>query len=251
MLWDRGSGTGLTHYDDHTRVSGPEEHRSSAAYVTLLALRARSDLENVAEIVARFRVLMNAISPEQAKLLPYRFAQLCRRIVQIAAKNRELAPSLVLPLRVALEKSSPTDEHICPAMPCFLAVCLMSECYSIAARVLTKHRLLLDYAETALEANDVILAQYYGGVCWLGLKNYREALRNFHLVLIVPGELTDVLVETYKKLVVASLLSDGVAPTLSKYVTIMERRIHCRCLTVRFTARSDMAQPVLTPCSVG
>ena len=72
---------------------------------------------------------------------------------------------------------------------------------------------------------DYMLYGYYGGMIYIGQKNWERAVKMFELTLTVPAlALSAIMVETYKKYILASLLGTGSVPQLPKHTAAVVMR---------------------------
>jgi hypothetical protein len=81
----------------------------------------------------------------------------------------------VLVLRTALERFRPSAETITPLHAMLALLCLLSRMHSVMLPILAEHITRISPAETATDAEDVLLYLYYGGTVYLGLRRFREA----------------------------------------------------------------------------
>jgi hypothetical protein len=89
------------------------------------------------------------------------------------ANCRSLAGVLVL--RTALERFRPSAETITPLHAMLALLCLLSRMHSVMLPILAEDITRISPAETATDAEDVLLYLYYGGTVYLGLRRFREA----------------------------------------------------------------------------
>ncbi|KAG9292338.1 hypothetical protein G9A89_000594, partial [Geosiphon pyriformis] len=87
-------------------------------------------------------------------------------------------------------------------------------------------------ASTGITYTDHLLYHYYGGMIYIGLKNYERALYFFQLAISAPSAATSAIqIESYKKYVLVSLLLNGKIFPLPKYTAVAVFRSvknHCQ-----------------------
>lgn len=77
-----------------------------------------------------------------------------------------------------------------------------------------------------------MLYGYYGGMIYIGQKNWERAVKMFELTLTVPAlALSAIMVEAYKKYILASLLGTGSVPQLPKHTAAVVTRHLKQCCT--------------------
>jgi len=96
----------------------------------------------------------------------------------------------VVPLRTALTKLRPGSEVLTPLDADFLQVCLLAKDYRAALPVLAEEVLAIANPEDYnFKPKDLLRYFYYGGMIFVGTKQYGKALEYFKLVRVNVAEL--------------------------------------------------------------
>jgi len=121
---------------------------------------------------------------------------------------------------VGLGKVAITPEHLTPIHALFTQVCLISKNYQMAVQVLDRDVTEIEPSKTDIQPMDALLYFYYGGMIYIGLKQYKRARDFFVLAISSPAQvLSAIVVESYKKFILVSLLIEGQVSTLPKYTS--------------------------------
>jgi len=150
-------------------------------------------------------------------------AELC-----IAAGQPKVA---IRPLRDAIPKLQPTAECLTLAHKSFAMVCLKAKMYHLALPVIEQRLVEVDPKKTGLAPRDILLYFLYSGRLQIGAKNFVAASDCFQQALTMPCSCVHaIMVELYKKYVLASLLATGSAPVLPKYTSqLVQRHVKNLC----------------------
>jgi len=138
----------------------------------------------------------------------------------------------VLPLRLALTKLRPGSEVLTPLDADFLQVCLLAKDYRAALPVLAEEVLsIANPEEYNFKTKDFLRYFYYGGMIYVGVKQYGKALDFFRLGFTAPAVvLSAIMVECYKKFVLVSLLHTGQVAAVPKYTSsVVQRHLKGTC----------------------
>lgn len=82
-----------------------------------------------------------------------------------------------------------------------------------------------------VSAVDFVSYAYYGGMLYVGQKQFQEAIDFFTLAITAPAvSLSSFVVEAFKKLVLTSLILNGETPVLPKYTPfVVTRHVESHC----------------------
>lgn len=155
-------------------------------------------------------------SIKQIRVDPKRFAIVCRKLVEVC---RETAQPMraIKPMMVAINKVG-LENHLTPQHALLFLACISSKCYTAALPFLNSFVYIVDEKTTGIKAEDTRLYYYYGGVCYLALKKWKKAIQFFETVISYPAILASaIMVEGYKKYVLASLIYKGAVKDVPKY----------------------------------
>jgi COP9 signalosome complex subunit 3 len=156
-------------------------------------------------------------SRKQIKVDPKRFAIVCKKFVEIC---RELATPMraIRPMMLAIQKIG-VENHLTPQHTLLFMACIHSKCYHAAIPYLNNFVYLVDEKLTGIKSDETRLYYYYGGVCYIALKKWKKAIQFFETVISAPAVIASaIMIEGYKKYVLASLIYKGKVKELPKYV---------------------------------
>ena len=145
----------------------------------------------------------------------------------------DYALSAVRPLREAIIKLKPSSNFLTPIHADFFQCCLLSHNYNAALPILTEEVYEIpnpeDYKD--LRPQDLLRFFYYGGMIHVGLKNYTLALEFFKSGFTVPALiLSAIMVHSYQKYILLSLITVGSVPQPPKYTSQMiQRQLKAYC----------------------
>ncbi len=121
--------------------------------------------------------------------------------------------------------------HLAPLHADFVRCCLLARLHLDALPLLEQE--LADFSDrksVGLTVRDFLLFHYYGGVVFLGLRRYSEALQFFAAVLATPAQAESAITEAaWKKFLAASLILHGRPTALPKYCSKVVSRQVKKC----------------------
>ncbi|MCO5597082.1 hypothetical protein L7F22_051156 [Adiantum nelumboides] len=124
---------------------------------------------------------INVCSKDQIRLAPEKFTTLCKRVMENALQLN-LPMRAVTPLHIAIIKLQPSPQYLTALHADFFLACLLAKCYNAALSILNEQIFEIDPKKCVLTAKDFLLYCYYGGMLYLGLKQFDKALECFHHV---------------------------------------------------------------------
>jgi len=117
------------------------------------------------------------------------------------------------------------SESLTPIHGDFLQLCLLAKCYHIAVPILNDEILEVNPDLTGVTSRDMLLYFYYGGMIYTGVKQYKQAFGFFRQAVSTPAtSLSAIMVESYKKYILVSLLVSGKLVSLPKYTSAAFQR---------------------------
>jgi len=193
--------------DEVLNVLDPAQHSLGYSYV--LAAKSTSqkiDPQKFMNQVQRFIFNSSAV---QMKMATIKVAQACRKYAELAVESNQ-ALRAIKPLKVAIQKSRIASEALTPIHADFLQVCLVAKNYNAAVRILDDDIFEVSPDSTGVTPKDMLLYYYYGGMVLTGLKEYKKAIFFFRQAISTPAiVLSAIMVESYKKYILVSLLVHG------------------------------------------
>jgi len=162
-------------------------------------------------------------SIKQIRLEPKKYGVICRKFVEVCQEVKKPMRAVKV-LRAAISKFP--DDHLTPAHTGFVLACILSKCYKTALPVLDKFVYLIDPKITGVKSEDTRLYYYYGGICYLAQKQWDNAIEFFETVISAPAVMASaIMVESYKKLVLCSLIHRGQVDSLPKFTNPSVTRV--------------------------
>eukprot|EP01102_Stenamoeba_stenopodia_P021489 TRINITY_DN866_c0_g1_i1.p1 TRINITY_DN866_c0_g1~~TRINITY_DN866_c0_g1_i1.p1 ORF type:complete len:430 (+),score=72.25 TRINITY_DN866_c0_g1_i1:139-1428(+) len=215
----------MKHQGDFDAILGvldPSVH--TLGWIYILYIRSQSNNIDALRFLTQAKSLLEEGSAQQIRLAQSKFIHICRKFTEVAVEHKNPLRA-VFPLHQAVIKASTSAEHLTPIHADFLQVCLQAKVYNAALPVLEQEVLDIDPASTGLTPQDMLRYFYYGGIVYIGLKQYKKALEMFKLVLSAPAfALSAIVIESYKKFVLVSLLVHGQVESLPKTTSILVQR---------------------------
>ncbi|CAN0560789.1 unnamed protein product, partial [Ectocarpus sp. 12 AP-2014] len=144
----------------------------------------------------------------------------CEKFGQVCISEGRASEAL-LPLRSAAIKMDGERSSLTPLHPEFLQCCIAAKCYSLGARFMDDRPIFgVEPVATGLTPVHFLRHFYYGGIVYIGAKQWKEALDSFLMLLTIPANvLSSLVIEGYKKMMLVSLIISGEVPPLPKYAS--------------------------------
>eukprot|EP01095_Lingulamoeba_sp_RSL-Kostka_P002131 TRINITY_DN1301_c4_g1_i1.p1 TRINITY_DN1301_c4_g1~~TRINITY_DN1301_c4_g1_i1.p1 ORF type:complete len:437 (+),score=93.56 TRINITY_DN1301_c4_g1_i1:319-1629(+) len=124
--------------------------------------------------------------------------------------NSKMEKNGIISLKQAIRVLQVNSEYLTPLHSDFLKLCLLSKHYKYATSILDEDIFVVSPKTNKVQPIDLLLYCYYGGMIHIGLKKYSNALDLFQIAITVPVvQLSSIMVESYKKYILLSLIKDG------------------------------------------
>lgn len=124
----------------------------------------------------------------------------------------------IKPLRMLIKRYAPGPTFITPQHVDFVQLCLASGAVNAALNIIGDHPFELSPEKTAVDGKDVRLYLYYAGMALIAANKMEDAIELLRACVQVPAQgCSLVILEAYKKFVLASLIHTGTCEPLSKY----------------------------------
>jgi len=118
-------------------------------------------------------------------------------------------------LKELIKKFRTSPSHLTFLHPIFAKHCLLAKTYSYSKDIIEND---IEDFDKQVNVLDFLLYHYYAGMLAIGLKDYNRALNYFRRVIITPAKVTSaVMIESYKKYVLVSILFYGRKQSLPSY----------------------------------
>ncbi|KAJ7540488.1 hypothetical protein O6H91_10G017600 [Diphasiastrum complanatum] len=202
----------------------PAKHSLGFLYFLDAFGSADISMDQSESFISTSATFINASSVDQVRMAPEKFTNVCKRMrdetIRVQRPIRAISP-----LHIAIRKLQPSSEYLTPLHADLLQICLLAKCYKAALSVLDDDIFEIDQKKTGLTPKDFLLFCYYGGMAYVGLKRFEKALELFQHAVTAPAfVLNAIVVESYKKYVLVSLIQNGQVPNLPKYTPSVTQR---------------------------
>lgn len=212
-----------------------------------------------ADFLGYCRQFIENADNQQVRIAPEKYASLCRTFTEAFVSGKR--PSLCIStLQAALQQLRITENHLTPIHPLLAKVCILSKMYHEVKPWLEQD--VTEVSGTGLVPQDIILYFYYGGIVYIGLKNFVRAHNFFAQCIHTPANnVNAIFVEAYKRYILTGLIAQGEAPPLDSHFLspFISRPLGIACkpyldiaqtfgtydpdhLTALFTAHSQLIQ---------
>ncbi|CAG8475167.1 6505_t:CDS:10 [Ambispora gerdemannii] len=193
--------------------------RNSLVYAYILDARCRVDRPEVPRLLSRIFEFLDKFDQQQMQHAPEKLLAIAQDLSKLAT---QFGNNIITfkPLANTIIKFAPSRNHLTNLHQFFLKECLLSKFYTQALPILEQDITEIEHQLMGINYLDHLLYHYYGGMVYIGLKNYDRALYFFRLVISAPAVVTSaVQLEAYKKYVLVSLYLYGKIIPLPKYTS--------------------------------
>jgi len=225
-----GQNVGLV--DNILQQLVPEHHAIGCVFV--LNSKAHnippgSGSEWDAVFVQQVKRLIMGGDAEQLRFVRRQVCDICRVFTE-HCRVGGISPSMmgVRVLVTAVEKVRDSPEHLTWIHADALQLALVAKLVKPVLGLLQQR--VLHVSKDCMQPRDFLLYFYYGGMCFAAVKEMSKALDMFQLAFTMPCQaLNEIMVETYKKFVLVSLIVHGEVQTLPKYTASLVQRLIKNC----------------------
>jgi COP9 signalosome complex subunit 3 len=175
--------------------------------------------------------LFQKMNPKQARKCADRFGSVVHRYTEVC-RDHNMTYRAMKYLLAGLEKFRISSEYLTPLHADYLCLCLKAKNYKAGYNLIESSKIFdINPDVTGLQPRDMLLYYYYGGMIYIGLKQFEKALRSFDTALSVPAYgLNAIMVESFKKYVLVSLLVNGKFLGISKHASnVVHRHMKTYC----------------------
>lgn len=215
----------------HLALSQLDPSKHSLGYLYFLEAQTGGSMtkEQAETFLSTATNFIDVCLSDQIRLAPEKFNILCRRLKEHAVQLH-MPMRTILPLQTAIRKLQPSSEYLTPLHADFFLVCLLAKCYKSALSILDDEIFEIDQKKTGLVPRDFLLYSYYGGMIYIGLKQFGKALESLQRAITAPATvLNAITIEAYKKYILVSLIHNGQVPTFPKYTPSVSQRYLKTC----------------------
>ncbi|CAM9092589.1 unnamed protein product [Hapterophycus canaliculatus] len=220
-------------------------HTKLASLGSLHLLSAQAEVLTPREVPAFIDVTLAFLEHcdwQQVTIAPKHLGTVCEKLRQVCISEGRTLEALA-PLRSAASKMAQDTLSLTPIHPEFTQCCIAAKCYSLGARFMDDQPIFgVDPIATALTPVHFLRHFYYGGIAYIGVKEWEGALDSFSMLITAPANaLSSLVVEGYKKMLLVSLIAYGNAPALPKYTSNAVTR-HLKNHTSEYEALATCCQ---------
>eukprot|EP00794_Sanderia_malayensis_P019975 gene19975-21933_t len=190
-------------------------------------LLIKIDLPNYGDFELLFTQIQQFIdlcSKDQLQIVIEKFAHICHFVTKCLIEKQQPARGLTM-LSTAIKKAQMNENQLTSIHPDLLQLCLLAKNFKPALKFLEKDITDIHKENNQYDANNFLLYYYYGGMVYAALKNFESSLFFFEVAVTTPAmSVSHIMLESYKKFILVSLLLTGKVVTLPKYTAQVVRR---------------------------
>ncbi|KAK5642280.1 hypothetical protein RI129_008447 [Pyrocoelia pectoralis] len=200
----------------------------------LAVLNAKYNLPLVnATNESRFKQVKDFIlncNGEQIRLAPDLFAELCHLVTANLTEQKQAIKGISL-LQKAISKLQLYDSQLTSIHADLCQLCLLAKCFKPALEILEIditgicQENVQGQSGSHFDAKYFLLYYYYGGMIYLALRNLDRSLYFLEVAITTPAqEVSHIMLESYKKYILVSLLLHGKILVIPKYASRVVNR---------------------------
>jgi COP9 signalosome complex subunit 3 len=200
----------------------PAKHSLGIVYL-LFAKATTREIDQ--SFLSNVEFFLSNLNGKHTRKVPSRFSYVCHQYMEICRDNSFVVRG-IKNLKIGIERFRPSSEFLTPLHADYLCLCLKAKNYKAGYNLIENNKIYdIDPNQTGLTPRDMLLYYYYGGMIYIGVKQYQKALQFFDTALTVPAfALNAIMVEVFKKYVLVSLLTSGKFTGISKHATNLVHR---------------------------
>jgi len=174
------------------------------------------DLESTYVEIEEFITNCNA---EQVRLASEIFAELCHDYTESLIHSKQLFRGIVH-LQTAITKVQANPLQLTSIHSDLCQLCLVAKCVKPAIQFLDVDFTDISKENKSFDVRYFLQYYYYGGMIYASLKQYERALYFFEVAITTPSNaISMIVVESYKKYILISLILHGKLKNLPKYTS--------------------------------
>lgn len=152
---------------------------------------------------------------------------ICEAYTDLQIQRKSFA-SGIQTMKEAIKQVAKSTEQLTPCHCQFIKLCLLSKCYHLAVPLLQID--IFEVEPKGTKTTDYMSYFYYGGMIYIGVKEYARALHFFKLAFTLPASVASlIMVESYKKFILVSLIHNGNIPPFPDLEGLVIRQIKNHC----------------------
>ncbi|XP_001632254.2 COP9 signalosome complex subunit 3 [Nematostella vectensis] len=201
----------------------PEQH--SMAFMALLLVKQQ--LPNYGDfelLFTQIQQFINICSKDQIQFSVEKFAHLCHFITQCLVDLKQPMRGIQI-MCTAIQKAQQSPTQLTSIHTDLAQLCLLAKCFSPALPYLDCDIYDIHKEGSKLDAKTLLCYYYYGGMIYTALKKFERALYFFEVAVTCPAmDVSHVMLESYKKFILVSLILHGKIINLPKFTSHVVQR---------------------------
>lgn len=222
-----------THLDTMLEALDIQDHSLGVLYILCVKVsvfQPNSPTEEFEQLLSQVDLFVSQCNKDQTRYSTGNFTQMCHTITNELCQ-REMAIRGIKLMCRAIEKVQDHPAQLTSIHSDLCQLCLNAKCLKPAVRYLDIEIPDIAKENGCYECKHYLLYYYYGGMIYTALKNYRRALYFFEQAVVCPAmAVSHIMVESYKKYTLVSIISEGRLLPFPKYTShIVQRCIKPLC----------------------
>ncbi|XP_061425678.1 COP9 signalosome complex subunit 3 isoform X3 [Lethenteron reissneri] len=208
----------VTHLDTVLGALDVQEHSLGV----LAVLYVKISMPNVPDFETLFsqvQLFIGACNGEHIRFATDSFAGLCHMLTNALVERKQALRGISI-LRQAIDKMQMSATQLTSIHADLCQLCLLAKCFKPALPYLDTDMMDICKENGAFDAKHFLCYYYYGGMIYTGLKNFDRALYFYEQAITTPAmAVSHIMLESYKKYIVVSLILHGKVLALPKYTS--------------------------------
>ncbi|CAB3376108.1 Hypothetical predicted protein [Cloeon dipterum] len=213
------------HLDNVLETLNVNQHSLGILAVLVAKFSANPQPEQADSLFSQFQDFINDFNVGQVRNATDIFAELCHLFTKWMVERKTVMKGIDV-LRKAISRIQTNEAQLTAVHADLCQLCLLSKCLKPALQVLDVDItcILPEYDPPVqghqFESEHFLRYFYYGGMIYTAVKQYDRALYFYEVALTTPAfAVSHVMLESYKKYILVSLVLHGKVNTLPKYTS--------------------------------
>ncbi|XP_061425677.1 COP9 signalosome complex subunit 3 isoform X2 [Lethenteron reissneri] len=170
-------------------------------------------------LFSQVQLFIGACNGEHIRFATDSFAGLCHMLTNALVERKQALRGISI-LRQAIDKMQMSATQLTSIHADLCQLCLLAKCFKPALPYLDTDMMDICKENGAFDAKHFLCYYYYGGMIYTGLKNFDRALYFYEQAITTPAmAVSHIMLESYKKYIVVSLILHGKVLALPKYTS--------------------------------
>jgi len=189
-----------------------------------------STIADVETLLVQTQEFINQCNGEQVRYATDSYAELCHKLTALLVEKKQPMRGIGM-LSQAITKIQLIPSQLTSIHADLCQLCLLAKCMKPAVQFLNVDITDISKEGGLYDAKHFLLYYYYGGMIYTALKQYDRALYFYETAITTPSmAVSHIMLESYKKFILVSLLVHGKIPSLPKYTSqVVARYIKPLC----------------------